>query len=138
MTWIGSSGSVAVPVNDVHSWPADARASLLVHDALVSVQFPDRPADRSPCTTRAIFHPEQDGRSVDPFILYTRDAGAQTISFITTRVLTPGQRGTLEMNLTDGSIRRSHAIVRRCQSYARGWFEGIVHCRASQPLRRSL
>ena len=57
--------------------------------------------------------------------VYTRDATAHGVAFLTQQILKQGQSVVLEIP-TAGSAQRFQGHIRRCRQFENGWFEGVL------------
>ena len=73
-----------------------------------------------------------DAAHVAPRPIYTRDAHARGLGFITPHRLPLGYGGFVEFTGPDGRPRRIQCTLHRCRETAPGWFEGSVHFNREQ------
>jgi hypothetical protein len=69
----------------------------------------------------------------EPRVIYTRDAHARGLGFITPHRLPLGYGGFVEFRGPDGRARRIQCTLHRCREAAPGWFEGSVCFNREQP-----
>jgi CheY-like chemotaxis protein len=65
-------------------------------------------------------------------LVYTRDAGARGLGFVTGERLTTGYGGSLWLRLPDGRTRAFGCTVLRCTPLPCGWYEGAVYFNREQ------
>jgi len=74
-----------------------------------------------------------DAAHVTPRVIYTRDAHARGLGFITPHRLPLGYGGFVEFTGPDGRTRKLQCTLHRCRETAPGWFEGSLHFNREQP-----
>ncbi len=62
-----------------------------------------------------------------PWTLYSRDANARGLGFITPHRLPLGHGGILEIVVPEGAMRSIPCTLLRCREAAPGWYEGSLY-----------
>jgi hypothetical protein len=88
---------------------------------------------RLPYRVRARLKFFSDTPHSSPREIYTRDAHARGLGFITPHRLPLGHGGFVEFRGPDGRARRIQCTLQRCREAAPGWFEGAVCFNREQP-----
>jgi len=123
----GAPQGAALDIGVPAEWPAEARLIL------TSMQAGEgNNSDNRRGGARIAHHvhgalrlfSDPDGSA--PWKLYTRDAGARSVGFITPHRLPLGYGGVVELPAADGSIVSAHCTLIRCRQTARGWYEGAL------------
>jgi hypothetical protein len=92
-----------------------------------------RALPRLPYRVRGRLRLFSDGPRSTPRVIYTRDAHARGLGFITPHRLPLGYGGFVEFVGPDGRHRRIQCTLHRCREAAPGWFEGAVCFNREQP-----
>jgi hypothetical protein len=74
-----------------------------------------------------------DAPHTEPHVIYTRDAHARGLGFITPHRLPLGHGGFVEFPGPDGNPRRIQCTLNRCRETAPGWYEGAICFNREQP-----
>ena len=73
-----------------------------------------------------------DVAGTPPWTLYTRDANARGLGFISTHRLPLGYGGVLDIMAPDGQTRAIPCTLLRCREAAPGWYEGALYFNRAQ------
>lgn len=116
-------------------WPAMAELILSAMDSGRHGASADnrRALARLPYRVRGRLKLFSDGPHCTPREIYTRDAHARGLGFITPHRLPLGYGGFVEFPGPDGRPRRIQCTLNRCREAAPGWFEGAVCFNREQP-----
>lgn len=87
---------------------------------------------RAPYRVRAMLKLHSDLSGAPPWTLYTRDANARGLGFITPHRLPLGYGGLLDIIIPDGRIQSIACTLLRCREAAPGWYEGSLYFNRSQ------
>jgi hypothetical protein len=129
------SALIESPAPESQGWPRDVE---LIISALQAGENHDY-ADPTPRTTFAVRHlPRMDYRvratlklysdiaGTGPWRLYTRDANARGLGFLTPHRLPLGYGGTVELRAPTGDVVTVPCTLLRCREVASGWFDGAL------------
>lgn len=118
-------------------WPAMAELILSAMDSgrhLGAGGAESRRAlQRIPHRVRGRLRLFSDAPHHGPRVIYTRDAHARGLGFITPHRLPLGYGGFVEFQGPDGRPRRIQCTLHRCREAAPGWYEGAVCFNREQP-----
>jgi hypothetical protein len=123
---------------DDAAWPAEVDLILSAMDsgrhrsADVAAGIERRAWARLPFRVKGRLRLFSDAPHVAPRAIYTRDAHARGLGFITPHRLPLGYGGFVEFTGPDGRPRRIQCTLHRCRETAPGWFEGSVHFNREQ------
>lgn len=81
---------------------------------------------RWPFRTVALLYLFSDEPGSSPWTIYTRDANARGLGFITTLALPISHGGWVELVDGTGQHRSIHCTLSRCREAVKGWFEGAL------------
>ena len=132
-----SDGTTCEAVDDFESevWPPEVQLVISALEAGAA----DPPTERRQCPrmryrVKASLRLFSDPPGSPPWLLYTRDAGARGLGFITSHRLPLGYGGIVELPAPDGSMMSVQCTLNRCREAAAGWFEGALHFNRNQYL----
>jgi hypothetical protein len=124
-------------------WPAMAELILSAMEsgrhrngtsaAAAAARDERRALPRLPYRVRGRLRLFSDGPHSTPRVIYTRDAHARGLGFITPHRLPLGYGGFVEFTGPDGRPRRIQCTLHRCREAAPGWYEGAVCFNREQP-----
>lgn len=81
---------------------------------------------RWPFRTLARLYLFSDEPGTSPWTIYTRDANARGLGFVTTLPLPLSHGGWVELIDSTGEHRSIHCTLSRCREAVKGWFEGAL------------
>ncbi|HWP41580.1 MAG TPA: hypothetical protein VNL70_11680 [Tepidisphaeraceae bacterium] len=130
-----SGGAITLPEpngSGAAGWPLEIRALLVSLRARAYVQNNRRRGQRRAYETQATLWyspPDQDAdRPPRQATIYTRDATARTLAFVTDVHLKPHQNVVIEIASAGPTPpARLQGQVRRCRQFRDGWFDCVVH-----------
>jgi hypothetical protein len=121
-------------------WPAEARMIL----SAIQAADPGPPAGlagterrgkpRYEYQVRAFLRLFSDPDGSAPWKLYTRDASARSLGFITPHRLPLGYGGVVELPGPEGQSVSAHCTLFRCRQTVSGWYEGALSFHRLQPV----
>jgi len=114
-------------------WPPQVE---LILSALETGQFSRsnrRSAKRSPYRARGKLRLFSDPPLSAPWTIYTRDAHARGLGFISPHRLPLGYGGLVELPGPDGTVVTINCTLLRCREAAPGWYEGALYFNREQP-----
>jgi hypothetical protein len=116
-------------------WPAEVDLILSAMESGRHSADPDerRELVRIPHRVKGRLKLFSDAADVSPRVIYTRDAHARGLGFITPHRLPLGHGGFVEFAGPDGRPRRIQCTLHRCREAAPGWYEGAVCFNREQP-----
>lgn len=137
---MSQTGSMVMPTpaeksGDAEAWPAEVDLILSAMESGRHSAAPDerRALARIPHRVRGALRLFSDPAGESPRVIYTRDAHARGLGFITPHRLPLGHGGFVEFAGPDGRPRRIQCMLHRCREAAPGWFEGAVCFNREQP-----
>jgi len=73
-----------------------------------------------------------DPSGAQPWVLYTRDANARGIGFVSAQRVPLGHGGVITARSPSGETVTANCTVFRCREVADGWFEGAIYFNREQ------
>ena len=117
------------------AFPAEVNLVLSALEAGAAEPFIERrQCPRMQYRVRAMLRLFSDPPGSPPWLLFTRDAGARGLGFITAHRLPLGYGGIVELAAPDGRMLSIQCTLNRCREAAAGWFEGALHFNRNQHL----
>ena len=143
MSRVGGSHSAVLeaPETDPHGWPPEVEliiSALAAADSSGSVDPAPRGSagvrrlTRKSYRVRAILRLYSDLAGTGPWRLYTRDANARGLGFLTPHRLPLGYGGTVELRAPGGDLVNIPCTLLRCREIASGWFDGALYFNRDQ------
>ncbi|HZL38487.1 MAG TPA: hypothetical protein VFC78_24470 [Tepidisphaeraceae bacterium] len=108
----------------------------LILSAIETGQFSPRErrcVGRAPYRAHARLRLFSDLPDTPAWTLYTRDANARGVGFITPHRLPLGYGGLIDLAGPDGTSRSIPCTLLRCREAAPGWYEGSLYFNRHQP-----
>ena len=124
-----------LPPTAAKGWPPEVDLILSAMESGRHWAEPDerRALVRIPHRVQGRLRLFSDTPHVPPRVIYTRDAHARGLGFITPHRLPLGHGGFVEFPGPDGRPRRLQCTLHRCREAAPGWYEGAVCFNREQP-----
>ena len=114
----------SLPVqDDEQPWPAEAREMMSRLSDIFPPFMERRKVPRARYRVEASLVGTADGTEC---VLYTRDASAWSLGFITSHVLTPFDHAVVRLVEPSGRMVHIPCLIRRCREFAPGWHQGVL------------
>lgn len=129
----GRSGNPTLDADGPLAWPPQAD---LILTAIETGQFNRRESRgiaRRSYRVSALLKLFSDGPDTPAWEIFTRDANARGLGFITPHRLPLGYGGLLKMLCPDGNVKSIACTLFRCREAAPEWFEGALYFNRHQP-----
>jgi hypothetical protein len=124
---MSSSSQVLPELNDqgLQGWPMEVRALLNSLQKQAYVPKNRRGGSRREYRVQAILWYKDSANQPQQTTVYTRDATAHGVAFLTQQCFKGGQSVILEIP-TNGCAPRLQGHIRRCRQFKEGWFECVM------------
>ena len=115
-------------VSSENAWPAEVELILSALDVGSAQRAGPERRRRVRRSYRSLAELKLFSDQVDarPWVLYTRDAHARGMGFITPHRLPLGYGGKLTVTTPQGNSVKVHCTLTRCREAAPGWYEGAL------------
>jgi len=107
--------------------PAEVDLILSAMDVGQSFAGERRRASRLPLRRRASLKLYADPADANPRTIFTRDADARGMGFITPDLLPLGYGGWVTVRAPNGDVLQVECTVYRCRKTVEGWYEGALN-----------
>jgi hypothetical protein len=113
-------------------WPPEVDLILSAMEAAEGAHDERRDHQRQPYRALAKLRLFSDAPATEAWTLYTRDANARGLGFITPHRLPLGYGGWIEMLTPSGRRTRIHCTLFRCREAVKGWYDGALYFNREQ------
>ena len=113
------------------SWPREVGLILSAME-MAECNEERRDLQRGHYRVKAVLRLHSDIHGGGERILYTRDANARSLGFITPHFLPLGYGGILQIPSPTGRLLSIHCTLLRCRQAAPGWYEGALYFNRDQ------
>jgi hypothetical protein len=121
-----SAAVVEAPPAGGDQWPAHVQMILSALETGQNAPSERRGTRRAAYRTKAHLRLFTAAKNATPALLYTRDACARGMGFITPHYLPLGYGGKVELILPTGRLALAHCTLSRCRQFSPGWYEGAL------------